>query len=122
MEQMTNEELIAALRYCPSHGCGRCIALDANGICTGHGIVGIMDSAADLIEAQSKRIEELEVETERLKASNEELRERQTYIDHWGNKWMTSGKDVPTAAYNHGFLDGEKSCNCGSRMRKGEQE
>lgn len=72
---------------------------------------------------QTARITELEAETERLKASNEELRERQTYIDHWGDKWMTSGKDVLTAAYNHGFLDGEQAVRMDLRsVGKGEQE
>lgn len=56
---MTNAELIAALRYCPSHGCGRCVALGANGRCTAHGVVGLMNQAADIIEAQAKRIAEL---------------------------------------------------------------
>ena len=50
--------------------------------------------------------EALQAEVERLKDSNEELREKQTYIDHYGDKWMTSAKDVPTAAYEHGYADG----------------
>ena len=52
-------------------------------------------------------IEALQAEVERLKESNEELREKQTYIDHYGDKWMTSAKDVPTSAYNHGYMDGK---------------
>lgn len=52
------------------------------------------------------RLAQAEAEVERLKDSNEELREKQTYIDHYGNKWMTSAKDVPTAAYEHGYADG----------------
>lgn len=51
-------------------------------------------------------IEALQAEAERLKDNNEELREKQTYIDHYGDKWMTSAKDVPTAAYKHGYADG----------------
>ena len=58
-----------------------------------------MNDAADAIEA-------LQAEVERLKDSNEELREKQTYIDHYGDKWMTSAKDVPTDAYKHGYADG----------------
>ena len=59
----------------------------------------IMDDAAAAIEA-------LQAEVERLKDSNEELREKQTVIDHYGTEWMTSAKDVPTAAYKHGYADG----------------
>ena len=51
-------------------------------------------------------IEALQAEVERLKASNEELREKQTFIDHYGTVWMTSAKDVPTSAYEHGYADG----------------
>lgn len=54
----------------------------------------------------SNQVDALQAEVERLKDSNEELRERQTYIDHYGDKWMTSAKDVPTAAYEHGYADG----------------
>lgn len=57
---MTNAELIAALRWCPSHSCGRCVALDANGRCTLCGVVGLMNQAADELEAADKRIAELE--------------------------------------------------------------
>lgn len=54
----------------------------------------------------SNQVDALQAEVERLKDSNEELREKQTYIDHYGDKWMTSAKDVPTAAYEHGYADG----------------
>lgn len=54
----------------------------------------------------SNQVDALQAEVERLKDSNEELRERQTYIDHYGDRWMTSAKDVPTAAYEHGYADG----------------
>ena len=57
------------------------------------------DDAADAIEA-------LQAEVERLKDCNEELREKQTFIDHYGTEWLTSAKDVPTAAYEHGYADG----------------
>lgn len=55
--------------------------------------------AADAIEA-------LQAEVKRLKEANDELREAQTYIDHYGDRWMTSAKDVPTSAYEHGYADG----------------
>lgn len=48
----------------------------------------------------------LEAEVKRLKEVIDELREAQTYIDHYGDTWMTSAKDVPTAAYEHGYADG----------------
>lgn len=51
-------------------------------------------------------IEALQAEVERLKDCNEELREKQTFIDHYGTEWLTSAKDVPTAAYEHGYADG----------------
>ena len=54
----------------------------------------------------SNHVDALQAEVERLKDCNEELREKQTYIDHYGDKWMTSAKDVPTAAYEHGYADG----------------
>ena len=118
--KMKNEELIKALRHC-----GEDVVSDCNN-CP---LFGECDSleypllhAADALEAAENRIAGLETEVERIKALNEELREKQTYIDHWGDKWMTSGKDVPTAAYNHGFIDGVQSCNCGADIRKGEEK
>ena len=51
-------------------------------------------------------IEALQADIKRLKEANDELREAQTYIDHYGDRWMTSAKDVPTAAYEHGYADG----------------
>lgn len=57
-------------------------------------------------KAEEDAIEALQAEVERLKDSNEELREKQTFIDHYETKWMTSAKDVPTAAYEHGYADG----------------
>ena len=61
---------------------------------------------ADLHRDAADAIEALQAEVERLKDVNDELREAQTYIDHYGDKWMTSAKDVPTAAYEHGYADG----------------
>lgn len=81
----------------------------------------LMLDAAAAIEDMAKHITEmhervtvlqiargkLEAEVERLKDANDELREAQTYIDNYGDKWMTSAKDVPTSAYNHGYMDGK---------------
>lgn len=106
---MSNEELIKALRVCGEE------PYDITKPCK-VSPWKLMRDAADALEATEKRIVKLEAEVERLKALNEELREKQTYIDHWGDKWMTSGKDVPTMAYNHGFFDGEQACNCGAMM------
>ena len=50
--------------------------------------------------------EEAQAEVERLKEGNEELRKRQTYIDRYGNEWLTSAEDVPNYAYEHGYADG----------------
>lgn len=54
----------------------------------------------------SKSLDAANRQLKRLKECNDELREAQTYIDHYGDKWMTSAKDVPTAAYEHGYADG----------------
>ena len=89
-------KLVETLRFCfsPSgHGCGWCPYKDHKKPCD----AGLL--AADAIKA-------LQAEVERLKDVNDELREAQTYIDHYGDKWMTSAKDVPTAAYEHGYADG----------------
>lgn len=63
------------------------------------------------------KLAQAEAEVERLKDSNEELRERQTYIDHYGDRWMTSAKDVPTAAYKHGYADGRDEAEAQSPKR-----
>lgn len=59
-----------------------------------------------LMRNAAAAIEDLRADVKRLKECNDELREAQTYIDHYGDKWMTSAKDVPTSAYNHGYMDG----------------
>lgn len=93
-------KLVEALRCCGVIGCHKCPyhscapLYDADG-CT----LKMNEDAADAIEA-------LQLNVKRLKEANDELREAQTYIDHYGNKWMTSAKDVPTAAYEHGYADG----------------
>lgn len=90
-------ELVKALRYCTDRNrmdCHEC-KYEQDFPCR----IKLIADAADAIEA-------LQVEIERLKKGNEELRDKQTYIDHYGNKWMTSAKDAPTAAYEHGYMDG----------------
>ena len=49
---------------------------------------------------------ELSNQVDALQARIDELEEKQTYCDAYGDKWMTSGKDVPTEAYKHGYADG----------------
>ena len=73
----------------------------------------IILQAADAIEA-------LQAEVKRLKECNDELREAQTYIDHYGDKWMTSAKDVPTSAYNHGYMDGKNEAEQALEPKRGE--
>ena len=114
--QKTNELLVAALRWCPSHGCGSCVALDANGICVGHGIVGITHSAADLIEAQQKQIAELEAQ----------LPKEGEWIDMGDFEMCSVCKIAQRKKYRqyHGgfmWVRTDFCGNCGSRMAKGEQ-
>jgi len=66
-------------------------------------------------------IEVLEAELKRLKDVIDELREAQTYIDHYGDKWMTSAKDVPTSAYNHGYMDGKNEAEAAPPWRRVEE-
>lgn len=103
-------KLVEALR-------GKFIAYDVTG---NHNSAQLYKDSADAIEKLvtlyekaemdatnlTGKLAQAEAEVERLKDSNEELREKQTYIDHYGAKWMTSAKDVPTAAYEHGYADG----------------
>ena len=69
----------------------------------------------------SNQVDALQAEVERLKDSNEELRERQTYIDHYGDRWMTSAKDVPTAAYEHGYADGRDEAMAKMEVQDGQE-
>ena len=95
---MTNyEKLVEALRCCGDVGCHKCPY--QKHIHEHFCWTMAMHDAAAAIEA-------LQAEVERLKDSNEELREKQTFIDHYGTEWMTSAKDVPTSAYQHGYADG----------------
>lgn len=98
-----HSKLVKALRHCTarSNGCVTCAGCpmsSENG--------DVIECINALHKDAAAAIEELQAEVERLKDSNEELRERQTYIDHYGDKWLTSAKDVPTAAYEHGYADG----------------
>ena len=90
-------DLIKALRHCTDNE-------PSNGDCWNCPYQG--EKCHTLLSDAAAAIEALQAEVEWLKDSNEELREKQTYIDHYGNKWMTSAKDVPTAAYEHGYADG----------------
>lgn len=65
-----------------------------------------VDEARKIIRIDGETIEALQAEVKRLKDSNDELRERQTYIDRYGTEWLTSAKDVPNYAYEHGYADG----------------
>lgn len=76
-----------------------------------------VDIAAD---DNARQVEELQAEVERLKDCNDELREAQTYIDHYGDKWLTSAKDVPTSAYNHGYMDGKNEAEQALEPKRGE--
>ena len=67
--------------------------------------VWLFDNQLALYDAAAA-IEALQAGIKRLKEANDELREAQTYIDHYGDRWLTSAKDVPTAAYEHGYADG----------------
>lgn len=64
------------------------------------------DAASQYTRDAAAAIEELQADVKQLKECLDELREAQTYIDHYGDKWLTSAKDVPTSAYNHGYADG----------------
>lgn len=79
------EKLIKDLR-------GKYTAYDATG---NHNSAQIFRNAANVIEQLRSRIDELE--------------EKQVLIDAYGDKWMIGGQDIPTAAYNHGFIDGQNN-------------
>lgn len=114
-------ELVNVLRYCgkkyfAGNECKDCIRFGTGPLCDDK---MKLDAAAAIEELQSAwiksetdatnltgRLAQAEADVERLKESNEELREKQTFIDHYGDKWMTSAKDVPTSAYERGYADG----------------
>ena len=95
---MKYEELVKALRCCATMTC--------KGDDCRYMILGCHDCFSKLHDDAAAAIEELQAEVERLKVVINELREAKTFIDHYGTQWLTSAKDVPTAAYNHGYADG----------------
>lgn len=113
------EQLVKALRYCVNaRNCKKCAyRINNNSVkCRIQRVEDAADAIEKLVTLYEKaemdatnltgKLAQAEAEVERLKDSNEELREKQTYIDHYGAEWMTSAKDVPTAAYEHGYMDG----------------
>ena len=96
---MNYEELVKALRcgeYKPECGSSDCPYWSGLGCMEGQ-----------LVEDAAAAIEALQAEVKRLKECNDELREKQTFIDNWGTRWMTSAKNVPDSAYKHGYADGK---------------
>lgn len=63
------------------------------------------------VKGQEDGIKVLQTEVKRLKECNDELREKQTYADHNGDKWRTGGKDILQSAYDHGYMDGWDKAN-----------
>jgi hypothetical protein len=53
---MKNAELITALRWCQTRGCGKCVALLDNGSCKYGGAIKIKFAAADALEAANKTV------------------------------------------------------------------
>lgn len=120
---MDVKEQIAALRYCPSHGCGRCVALDANGRCTLRGVVGLMNQAADALEAQQARIAELEAqlpkEGEWIDDNGAKVPlDRDGYTTGWCQCSVCGDWLIASDEYE---VRGRYCPNCGSRMAKGER-
>ena len=108
-------ELVKALRCCAeNYGC----PIE----CPRHAPIdeGIRACVSRLQMDAAAAIEELQAEVKRLKECNDELREAQTYIDHYGDKWLTSAKDVPTSAYNHGYMDGKNEAEQALEPKRGE--
>lgn len=130
---MNNAELVAALRSfdacesCPCEHPEMCENADC-----------IVIQAADLIEAQAKRIEELERDWEKAAALATEYEAKAIELEAQMPKegeWIDMGgfemcsvckiaQRKKYRQYNDGFMwVREDFCgNCGSRMRKGEQE
>lgn len=103
------EQLVKALRLCQfgECGCGKCYYKELKGDwCTEDNHPEFFDCDDKLKLDAAAAIEALQADIKRLKEANDELREAQTYIDHYGDRWLTSAKDVPTAAYEHGYADG----------------
>ena len=95
VDKVNIPELVKALRCCanPNIPCYDCPRNDD--VC-----------AERLFADAAAAIDGLQAEVKRLKECNDELREKQTFIDNWGTRWMTSAKDVPDSAYKHGYADG----------------
>ncbi len=77
------------------------------------GLMSLIRELKAQLTAATAEIEELKdmpwvesVQIDKLRQRIDELEEKQTYCDAYGDKWMTSGKDVPTEAYKHGYADG----------------
>ena len=80
----------------------------------------LMHDAAAAIEALQAEVLKLEERTKAQQGRLEDYMEKQLYIDHYGDKWMTSAKDVPTAAYNHGYMDGKNEAEQALEPKHGE--
>ena len=112
---MTNAELVEALRTDIRE-------IEDDSVNT----LRLMWQAADALEAADKRIADLESNlpmVESVLVDKLNLRIAELESETARLKWMTSGKDVPTEAYKHGFFDGEQAVSVDLRsVRKGEQE
>ncbi len=106
-------------RYWSELGC-----MDGNICCDA---AAAIEELIESVHIRDKHLDELnhyiwklEAEVKQLKDANDELREAQTYIDHYGDKWMVSAKDVPTSAYNHGYMDGKNEAEQALEPKLGE--
>lgn len=99
-------ELVKSLR-CENTGDDECGSSDCP-YWSGLGCMDgqLMEDAAAAIEALQARVSKLEERTKAQQERLEDYMEKQLIIDRWGTKWMTSAKDVPTSAYQHGYADG----------------
>ena len=119
---MTKEDGITICEPCPYYGKG----IECENVLHTDAAAAIEDMAKHITEMHERVTVlqiargELEAEVERLKECNNELREAQTYIDHYGDKWMTSAKDVPTSAYNHGYMDGNNEAKQALEPKRGK--
>lgn len=99
-------ELVRALRHCAGdiHNCqsGCEYAEKGSMYCQSY----LQLDASDAIEAMQAELDKEGKRVEHLLARVNELEDKQMYCDAYGDKWMTSGKDVPTEAYKHGYADG----------------
>ena len=122
---MTNAELIAALRVEPFE-------------VGSFGLARIINQAADLIEAQAKRIEELKRDWDKALARATEYEAKAIELEAKlpkDGEWIDMGDFEMCSVckiaqrkkyrqYHGGFMwvRTDFCGNCGSRMRKGEQE